>query len=294
MQLLLVSNMNMEVITVNSLDTLKANSYNVLKQGDTYALFLNVSKNYEFHVNEDMKLNVVVNEGVETSLLIYVDESVKQSIINVVVENGALARVFILNNSKTMIIEEHSVKENGMLKVAYGDLERGDNTHKTSYKLLGQNASLDVRMAYISDEEDKKKLDIYVDHIVGNTNSNVEVYGVMKQKAAFKADVTSHIVKGASGSEAHQASRVLNFDSNVNANVSPILLIDENDVKASHACSMGSVDENHLYYLQSRGLTPKDAVSLIVSGYLSVLSSIFEDEELIEKVNHIILEKAGA
>ena len=105
----------MEVITVNSLDTLKANSYNVLKQGDTYALFLNVSKNYEFHVNEDMKLNVVVNEGVETSLLIYVDESVKQSIINVVVENGALARVFILNNSKTMIIEEHSVKENGMI-----------------------------------------------------------------------------------------------------------------------------------------------------------------------------------
>ena len=57
---------------------------------------------------------------------------------------------------------------------------------------------------------------------------------------------------------------------------------------------MGTVDENHLYYLESRGLTPNDAVSLIVSGYLSVLSTVFDDEELREKVNHIILEKAGA
>ena len=286
--------MSMEVLKINSLDTLESNNYKVLKQGDVYALFLSVSNNYEFHVSSDMKLSVIVNEGINTSLMIYVDENVKQAYINVVAERDSSAKVFILNNAKATINEEHSIKENATLKIAYGDLERGENVHKTSYKLMGENANLDVRMAYINDDEDKKKLDIYVDHVVRNTKSNVEVYGVMKKEAKFVADVTSHIVKGASGSEAHQASRVLNFDSNVHANVSPILLIDENDVQASHACSMGTVDENHLYYLESRGLTPNDAVSLIVSGYLSVLATVFDDEELREKVNHIILEKAGA
>lgn len=285
----------MEVITVNSLDTLETTNYKVLKQGDTYALFLEVSNGYELNVNEDMKLNIIVNENVETSLMINVAKGVKQSYVNVVVEKNAVARVFVLNEANnTSINEEHTIKENGHLYIAYGDLENGVNKHSSKYILSGQEANLEVKMAYINDGDDAKKLDIYVDHVVGNTSSNVEVYGVMKQNSKFLADVTSHIVNGAHGSKAHQASRILNFDSNVNANVSPILLIDENDVQASHACSMGTVDENHLFYLESRGLSPKDAVSLIVSGYLSVLSTVFDDEELIEKVNSVILEKAGA
>lgn len=286
--------MNMDIITISSLDTLESDDFKSLKQGDTYALFLSASKNYEFHITEDMKLNVVLNEGINASLMIYVAEGVKQAYINTVAEVNSSSKVFILSNSKARIEEAHIIKDNAKLQVAYGDLERGHNVHDAEYMLCGENASLDVKMAYINDEDDQKKLTINVEHQKRNTQSNVEVYGVMKQTAKFKADVTGHIVKGANGSEAHQASRVLNFDENVNANVSPILLIDENDVQASHACSMGTVDENHLYYLESRGLTPKDAVSLIVSGYLSVLSSIFEDEEIIEKVNHIILEKAGA
>ena len=74
----------MEVITVNSLDTLETTNYKVLKQGDTYALFLEVSNGYEFHINEDMKLNIIVNENVEASLMINVAKGVKQSYVNVV------------------------------------------------------------------------------------------------------------------------------------------------------------------------------------------------------------------
>ena len=100
----------MEVVTINSLDTLETNNYEVLKQGDVYALFLSVSNNYEFHVSNDMKLSLIVNEGIETSVMIYVDENVKNAYINVVAERDSSAKVFILNNSKAIINEEHSVK----------------------------------------------------------------------------------------------------------------------------------------------------------------------------------------
>ena len=100
MQLLLVNNMSMEVVTINSLDTLETNNYKVLKQGDVYALFLSVSNNYEFHVSNDMKLSLIVNEGIETSVMIYVDENVKNAYINVVAERDSSAKVFILSGHR--------------------------------------------------------------------------------------------------------------------------------------------------------------------------------------------------
>ena len=58
------------------------------------------------------------------------------------------------------------------------------------------------------------------------------------------------------------------------------MLIDENDVEASHATSVGSVDENQLFYMQTRGLTKKEVLSLIAVGYLSFITDVIDDEDL--------------
>ena len=62
----------------------------------------------------------------------------------------------------------------------------------------------------------------------------------------------------------------------------PLLLIDENDVKASHALTIGQPDEDQLYYLQSRGLTTKQAVGLLSIGYFLPVIELIDNEE--EKV----------
>ena len=51
--------------------------------------------------------------------------------------------------------------------------------------------------------------------------------------------------------------------------VNPILLIDEDDVTAGHAASVGQVDEVHLYYLMSRGISRDEAERMIVRGFLN-------------------------
>ena len=58
------------------------------------------------------------------------------------------------------------------------------------------------------------------------------------------------------------------------------LLIDENDVQASHAMSMGRVDDDQLYYLMSRGLTMQQCTSLISTGYLMPIADVIDQEEL--------------
>ena len=57
-------------------------------------------------------------------------------------------------------------------------------------------------------------------------------------------------------------------------------MIDENDVQASHAMSIGRVDEDQLYYMMSRGLSIEQCTSLISTGYLMPITEILSNEEL--------------
>jgi ABC-type transport system involved in Fe-S cluster assembly, permease component len=65
------------------------------------------------------------------------------------------------------------------------------------------------------------------------------------------------------------------MSSKAHGDANPILLIDENDVLAGHAASVGQVDQKQLYYLMSRGIDKKTAQRLVIRGFLGdVLVSI--------------------
>ena len=84
-----------------------------------------------------------------------------------------------------------------------------------------------------------------------------------------------HIIKGAKGADAQQESRVLMLSDQARSDANPILLIDENDVTAGHAASIGQVDPEDMYYLMSRGLDQHTAERLVVRGFLG---SVIVDE----------------
>ncbi len=77
------------------------------------------------------------------------------------------------------------------------------------------------------------------------------------------------IEHGASKSNAQQSSRVLMLDEKARGDANPILLIDEDDVMAGHAASVGRVDPTQLYYLMSRGIPKREAERLVIHGFLA-------------------------
>lgn len=285
----------MEWIKVELSDTsvLPKKEYIVIKQGDVYGVILKENGSYELDLSQSAHLNIVVGEQLNVNVVVKIEEAVQEAHLAITVEKDAICHAFVMNDSHGVVEENHALKQNAQLYISNAELSRGTMKHKTTYNLYSEGTQLEARLAYVCDDEDAKRLNVFVEHHAKHTSSNIELYGVMKKSANLKAEVTSHIVKGARGAQAHQASRVLNFDNNVAANISPILLIDENDVEASHACSMGAVDENHLYYLQSRGLSVQAATALIVNGYLSVLSTSFDEDELQQYVLEEINKKAG-
>ena len=73
----------------------------------------------------------------------------------------------------------------------------------------------------------------------------------------------------------------------------PVLLIEDNDVNAGHAASIGQVNPDQLYYLQSRGLTLMEAEILLTKGFLLPVIEKFPDQHLRERTINELLERLG-
>ncbi|MFX3799872.1 SufD family Fe-S cluster assembly protein, partial [Streptococcus suis] len=75
----------------------------------------------------------------------------------------------------------------------------------------------------------------------------------------------------AKGADAQHESRVIILSDKARSDANPILLIDENEVTAGHADSIGQVDPEDMYYLMSRGLDQATAELLVVRGFLGAV-----------------------
>ena len=78
------------------------------------------------------------------------------------------------------------------------------------------------------------------------------------------------------------------FDETSNGIAKPILKIDENDIEASHAAIVGKINDEHIFYLTSRGLTEEEAKRIMTLGYLKPIMVGFVDDEIKEEIEKLI------
>ncbi|MBI2656509.1 SufD family Fe-S cluster assembly protein [Candidatus Woesearchaeota archaeon] len=84
------------------------------------------------------------------------------------------------------------------------------------------------------------------------------------------------------------ANNILKLGDKTLANSIPSLKIDANDVKASHGATVGQIDEEHMFYLMSRGLSRAEAERLIVEGFFEPIIQKIPLEELREKIRGLV------
>jgi len=109
---------------------------------------------------------------------------------------------------------------------------------------------------------------IRINHYADHTKSYMRNHGVVAGSGRGEFENVGFIEQGATQADAQQESRIMTLDEAAKAFVHPILLIDEYDVVAGHAGSVGRASDEALYYLQSRGLTKREAQLLITEGFL--------------------------
>lgn len=204
--------------------------------------------------------------------------------LSVHVADNAHVEVTIVDNNETShelsFLREMTVERDATLNVAIAALSDGNTFSENFTNLVGQNATATSKLITVGTSDQTQLHRVQINNLAQNTNGDILNHGVMKEKARGEFYGVGFIQNGQNGSNNEQESRMMVIDKEAHADVHPILLIDEYDVIAGHAGSVGKVSEEALYYLMSRGMTKAEADRLITKGFLTPVLENIEEETI--------------
>ncbi len=180
---------------------------------------------------------------------------------------------------------------------------------------VGRDATLRVTTAAFGADLDKQRIDIdmsqnggyadirglfvgdgkqHIEHVtrqyhngVGAT-SDLLIRGVLTDESQAVQYGLIRITPEGQKTNAHQTMRNLLLDDGAGADPIPMLEIEADDVKCSHAAAVGPVDPDQLFYLQARGIPPKVAERMVVRGFLSEIADGVPDEHMRDVIDELV------
>ncbi|HEY8528562.1 MAG TPA: Fe-S cluster assembly protein SufD [Paenibacillaceae bacterium] len=174
-----------------------------------------------------------------------------------------------------------------------GDLHGGNLLSDLHSELEGQGSVTDIKVITVGTGSQRISLTTRVRHVGKASESNMITRAVMLDEATSILTGITKIEKGATKANGEQTERVLMLSPKARGDANPILLIDEDDVKAGHAASVGRVNEEQVYYLMSRGISRREAERLIIHGFLEPTVAEIPLEGLRETLRRILERKLG-
>ncbi|WP_047150472.1 Fe-S cluster assembly protein SufD [Aneurinibacillus tyrosinisolvens] len=169
-----------------------------------------------------------------------------------------------------------------------GDMNNGNTVSNTTTILEGQGSSTDVKSVAIGSGSQRENFVARVVHIGSHTESTMLTRGVMKDEAVGIFNGITEMKKGAEKANGEQAENLLMMSEKARGDANPILLIDEDDVLAGHAASVGPVSPMQVFYLTSRGISRREAERLIVHGFLAPVLGNLPIEGMQKRLTSII------
>ncbi len=144
--------------------------------------------------------------------------------------------------------------------------------------LAGPGATSRVTGAYFSDGTQHLDYDTFQEHMAPSTTSDFAFKGALRDESTCVWRGMIRVERDAQKTNAYQENRNLLLSEKAHADAIPGLEILANDVRCTHAATIGQVDREELFYLMSRGLSKAEAERLIVRGFFSEILDRIELE----------------
>ena len=143
------------------------------------------------------------------------------------------------------------------------------------FNLEGENIECNLQSASFLNQNDHQEIKTRINHFYPNCKSYQKVKNVMNSESKGVYQGKIFVKDVAQKTDAYQLSKAILLSEKSEFDSKPELEIYADDVKCSHGSSSGSLDEDSIYYLMTRGLSKKESVELLVNGFLSeVIDSI--------------------
>lgn len=193
------------------------------------------------------------------------------------------------------LIDNTYIAQKQESRVSVHTFSFGGNITRNNLNFYHQGERIDSTLKGITIIGDKQHVDHYtlVQHATPNCESHQNYKTILQDNATGVFNGKIFVEKEAQKTDAFQQNNNILIGDKATINAKPQLEIFADDVKCSHGCTIGQLDESAMFYMQQRGIPKKEAKALLMYAFTSEVTSSIKIPELKAKIARIIADKLG-
>ena len=246
--------------------------------------------------NINLRLNFVLEKNSSLKLIDFFNDTSDKNFMNIFY-NFNLKKDSILKNYKI----DKSLNKN--LKYSFNNIDQEENSISETFifssgsnyfkneincNLKGEYSSAFINGIFSLQGSQQHEIRSTVNHLVENTKSYQLIKSVLgkNSKAVYQGRI--FVDPKAQKTDGYQLSKAILLDETSEFNAKPELEIYADDVKCSHGSASGSLNENSIFYLMSRGLNYKQSKELLINGFMLDVVEKITNTEIRNLIKNII------
>jgi Fe-S cluster assembly protein SufD len=169
----------------------------------------------------------------------------------------------------------------------------GGRLTKQTLDIVTAEQGADMRHTGLYITQGEEHLDLFTTdlHEAGKTTGDTVWKGALTGESRASYEGLIHIVKGAQDTDTYLQTHSMLLSPRAKGDAIPSLIVETDNVKASHGGTVGEIDEDQVFYMQSRGIPRPVAVRILVEGYFEEVIQRLHDPVLEEMVRERIAQK---
>ncbi|WP_329886397.1 SufD family Fe-S cluster assembly protein [Pseudoramibacter faecis] len=209
---------------------------------------------------------------------------------------GTLAlqtKIQIGENARLQLVQIHRAGDNirvlndvgarcdagGRLEVIHVIMGAGKNYLGCRADLAGEGSSLKADIGYLVENRGLLDMNYVANHLGKNTDSEINASGVLRDEAEKLFRGTIDFKRGCGGSVGNEKEDVLLMDDTVVNKTIPLILCAEEDVEGNHGATIGRLDDELLFYLESRGMNRADIYEMMAQSRIAAVCRLIPDAQ---------------
>ena len=219
------------------------------------------------------------------------------SVTEIFAEKRAIVDYYKIQNDVTTasLIDNTFIEQQQESVASVHTFSFGGELTRNNLNFYQKGERIDSTLKGVTVIEGKQHVDhnTLVHHTQPNCESHQDYKGVYAENSTGVFNGKIIVDKIAQKTNAFQANNNILLDDKATINSKPQLEIFADDVKCSHGCTIGQLDEESLFYLRSRGIPKKEAQALLMYAFANNVLESVKIPELKTRINKIIAEKLG-
>jgi Fe-S cluster assembly protein SufD len=199
------------------------------------------------------------------------------------------------DNENASLIDSTFIKQRQESHVSVHTFTFGGNLTRNNLNFYQHGERIDSTLKGITIIGDKQHVDhnTLVHHIEPNCESHQDYKGIFGDSSTGVFNGKVLVDKEAQKTNAFQANNNILISDKSSINTKPQLEIFADDVKCSHGCTIGQLDDDALFYMKTRGIPEKEAKALLMYAFANNVLDSVKIPELKVRINKLIANKLG-